>query len=654
MTSKTFSRAGLALSLLASALSGCAAPRVPHGPIVLPASAPPHPANPRPEAAPEAPREGWRQDAAVPPTTRPLPPNAIVAPRLKINIALERAPIAAAADAVLGEALGRSFRVDPGVQGEVSIRLVGELTEAEILAQFDQALRASGAALAGGVGGGVAIVPVRSAPTFSSISPGDGSPVAYLTGGLAVYQARNIGAAELAKLLEPLAEGGARLRADPGRQQVYISGSPAMVGSLARAAAIFDVDWLAGRSVQFYPMRRAAAKAVADDLQKVMGGASGPVGSQVEVIVVDRLNALILTAKSPELLDQTLSWVQRLDQPAEPSDRRLRVVRLTNLASADFAKTLSELFARAPIPGTVVGPNRARSDGAITADERSNSILMFADDAEYQSVLEIVRQLDVPAQQIMIEATIAEVTLNNQLKYGVQAFLDGGKLTGGLSASDTAAGASGFPGLSLRYLNGDFRAALNALSTVTDVELISTPRILVTANETATLQVGDQVPIITQSSQATDTSNARIVNSVAYRDTGVVLTVTARVGEGGRIFIDIAQEVSDVTDTITSGIDSPTIQQRRFNTHIQVDDGQVVALGGLLRSSKTRGATGLPVLSRAPIIGGLFGQTTRNDRQTELVVFLKPQLVETRSEADRITDEISARIKALGFGRAGR
>jgi len=653
MNAKVFSHAGVALSALAL-LSGCAAPRVPHGQVTLPVAVPPHPANPRPEAPPEAPREGWRMDAAQPPVTRPLPPNTIVAPRLKINIALEQAPIAAAADAVLGEALGRSFRVDPTVQGVVSIRLIGDLTEAEILAQFDQALRATGAALTGGAGGGVAIVPARSAPTFSSVTPGDGSPVAYLTGGLAVYQARNLGAGELAKLLEPLAEGGARVRADPGRQQVYLSGSPSMVGSLARAAAIFDVDWLAGRSVQFYPMRRAAAKAVADDVQKVMGGAAGPVGSQVELIVVDRLNALIVTAKSPELLDQTLQWVQRLDQPAEPSDRRLRVVRLTNLGASDFAKTLSELFARAPTPGSVVGPNRPRADGAITADDRSNSILMFADDAEYQSVLEIVRQLDVPAQQIMIEATIAEVTLNNQLKYGVQAFLDSGKLTGGLSASDSAAGATGFPGLALRYVNGDFRAVLNALSTVTDVELISTPRILVTANETATLQVGDQVPIITQSSQATDTSNARIVNSVAYRDTGVVLTVTARVGEGGRIFIDIAQEVSDVTDTVTSGIDSPTIQQRRFNTHIQVDDGQVVALGGLLRSSRTRGATGLPILSRAPIIGGLFGQTTRNDRQTELVVFLKPQLVETRSEADRITDELAARIKALGFGRAGR
>ena len=644
----------VALSLvLGGVLSGCAAPRVPQGPTVLPLSEPPRPLSLHPQAPPEPPRETWRLDPTQPPATRPMAAGAIVAPRLKINISLDNAPIAAAADAVLGEALGRSYRVDPGVQGNVSVRLIGDLTEAEVLGLFDQALRSTGAAMTAGSGGSIAVVPARNAPAFSSVAPGEGGPTAYLTGGLAVYRARHLGAAEIAKLLEPLAEGGARVRADAAREQIYISGSPAMVGSLTRAAGIFDVDWLAGRSVQFYPMRRAAAKAVADDVQKVMGGASGPVGSQVELIVIDRLNALIVAAKSPELLDQTLVWVQRLDQSAEPSDRRLRVVRLSNLSATDLAKTLAELFARAPVPGTVAGPNRPRADGSLTADERSNSILMFADDAEYQSLLEVVRQLDVPAPQILIEATVAEVTLNNQLKYGVQAFLDGGKLTGGLSASDSAVGASGFPGLSLRYLNGDFRAVLNALSTVTDVELISTPRILVTANETATLQVGDQVPVITQSSQNTDV-NSRVINSVVYRDTGVVLTVTPRVGEGGRIFIDIAQEVSDVTDTVSSNIDSPTIQQRRFNTHIQVDDGQVVALGGLLRSGRTRGAAGLPILSRAPIIGGLFGQTTRNDRQTELVVFLKPQLIVTRSEADRVTDEIAARIKALGFGREGR
>jgi general secretion pathway protein D len=653
-------RVGLLLAALVS-LAACAstprlAPRLTSGRQALPASSPPKPppadapATMAPEAAPEP--QGWRLDGAQPPQVQPPNSTALRLPpqRLSVSVTLDRAPIAAAAEAVLGDTLQRPYRVDPGVTGEVSVRLVGDMTETEILTTFDQALRGVGAALINSPGGGVAVVPARQAPIFSP--PEAGAPSnTYVSGGMAIYGARFLSADQIAKLLTPLAQGRAEVHSDPAQQNVFITGDPSTVDALSRAAALFDVDWLRGRTFQFYPLRYASAAAVSDDVERVLGGPDGPIGGQVELITIDRLNAIIVAAKSPDLLDQTVRWIERMDQPASPSEQRLRVVRLNNLVATDFVKTISDLFARGTPPaGAVVGPNRPTSMATVTADPRSNSVIMYADDAEYQSLLAIVRELDVTPPQVLIEATVAEVKLNNQLQYGVQWFLQKLPYFQGSFSGITAAGTAPiYPGLNLAYLGTNAQVALNALQGVTDVEVLATPRMLVLANDTATLQVGSSVPIITSASSGIQ-ANSLVINSVDYRDTGVVLTVTPRVGAKGEIYIDVQQEVSDVATTTTSSIDSPTIDQRKFHTQIAVESGQSVAIGGLIQTSRSRVDSGVPGLSRIPVIGAAFRQRDDTRSRDELVVFLKPTLVRSRSEADAITDELAAGLRAIGYG----
>jgi general secretion pathway protein D len=663
-------RLGAAAAMLALAgVAGCAdMATTTSGRPTLPHASPPKPPPPDAPAttAPENPAElePWREEAAKPPLAANAPQTALrtPAPRVTISVTLDRAPIAAAAEAVLGDALQRSYRVDPAVTGEVSVKLVGEMTEADILTTFDQALRSSGAALIDSPGGGVAVVPVKDAPVFSMPADDQSTPAAEVAGGIAIYGARNLGAEEIVKLLTPLAQGHADVRADEAQEHVFISGDPATVNALARAAALFDVDWLRGRSFEFYPLRYASAAAVSDDVEKVLGGHDGPIGSQVELITIDRLNAIIVAAKSSDLLDQTVHWIQRLDQPASPSEQRLRVVRLDNLVATDFVKTISDLFARAPVAGSVVGPNRPGSMASVTADPRSNSVIMYADDAEYQSLLSIVRQLDVTPPQVLIEATVAEVQLNDQLQFGVQWYLQSlpsvaGGFLAGTAASGTATPVAGsppispsFPGLNLTYMGTNVQVALNALSTITEVQLLATPRMLVLANDTATLEVGSSVPIITSSSSGIQ-ANSLVVNSVDYRDTGVVLTVTPRVGANGEIYIDVQQEVSDVAATTTSDIDSPTIEQRKFHTQIAVESGQVVAIGGLIQTNRTKTQSGVPGVSQIPLLGALFRQRQDTHTRDELVVFLKPTLVRSRSEADAITDELAASLRSAGYGR---
>ncbi|MGB3931375.1 MAG: hypothetical protein WBL20_20720, partial [Sphingobium sp.] len=167
------------------------------------------------------------------------------------------------------------------------------------------------------------------------------------------------------------------------------------------------------------------------------------------------------------------------------------------------------------------------------------------------------------------------------------------------------------------------------------------------------LQVGDQVPISSSSAVSVENPNAPIVNAIEYKDTGVILKITPRVNSGGLVLLDISQEVSDVSTTSSSNIDSPTISTRRLASSIAVQDNQTIALGGLIRAIKTRGNEGIPLLSRIPVLGALFGTKTSEERRTELLVLLRPRVVRTSDDGRAITEELKEKIQSLKPGTRG-
>jgi general secretion pathway protein D len=176
-------------------------------------------------------------------------------------------------------------------------------------------------------------------------------------------------------------------------------------------------------------------------------------------------------------------------------------------------------------------------------------------------------------------------------------------------------------------VNSDITAVVNALALTSDVEIVSSPRILVLNNETARLQIGDQVPIITQSAVSVTDPGAPIVNSTTYRDTGVILIVTPSIRAGGMVEIEISQEVSGVAETTTSTIDSPTISQRSIESRLAVPDGSTAVLGGLMSSNRSFSETGIPVLKDVPLVGNAFRSTGTTERRTELVILVEPTVV---------------------------
>jgi general secretion pathway protein D len=281
----------------------------------------------------------------------------------------------------------------------------------------------------------------------------------------------------------------------------------------------------------------------------------------------------------------------------------------------------------------------------VVADDANNSLLIFATDVEYQRILSVLEEIDSQPNQVLLEAVIAEVSLDDELKFGVRWLFGENRQNGTFSDIASGAVAQSFPGFSYFLRANDISLTLNALSSVTDVRVLSSPSLVVLDNKTAVLQVGDQVPIVTQSARGTTTSDAPIVNNVELKDTGVILSVTPRVNDSGRVILDIEQEVSTVVKTTTSGIDSPTIRQRKIKTSVVVTDGEALALGGMIQERETTGKAKVPILGDIPLLGNAFRQKTNSTARTELIIFIRPRVIRDMEEARRVTNEFQRELR---------
>jgi general secretion pathway protein D len=282
----------------------------------------------------------------------------------------------------------------------------------------------------------------------------------------------------------------------------------------------------------------------------------------------------------------------------------------------------------------------------VVADDTKNSLLIMANDRDYQRVFRVIKSLDVVPSQVLIEAVIAEVTLNDDLQYGVQWQLQkGGTPTASFSSLVTGGVGAAFPGFNYAVNAANIAATLSALNALTHVNVISTPSLMVLDNKTARLQIGDQVPITTQTATSVVTANTAIVNSITMQDTGVILSVTPRINESGRVQLEIEQEVSSVVKTTTSGIDSPTIQQRRVKTTVVVNDGEVLALGGMIQDQISKTSSQIPILGDIPGFGAAFANKDNSVQKTELIILITPRVVRDGAESREVTEEYRRKMR---------
>ena len=306
-----------------------------------------------------------------------------------------------------------------------------------------------------------------------------------------------------------------------------------------------------------------------------------------------------------------------------------------------------------PGPGGSAGPQLPNV--RITADSINNSVLIYARPDEYKLVERTLIQLDRPKLQIAIEVTIAEVTLNDQLNYGVQFFLAGGAVSntagGQISSfisnvgSNNGASTTGAPGLpgGLNIIAGNPaspRVVINALSAITDVKILSNPSLVVVDNGDASLEVGDQIPIATGSATVLSANNA-VVNTVDYKNTGVILHVQPHANYNGSVMLDIDQLVSEPTGSTLT----PTISTREVKSTISVISGQTVLLAGMIQDQQTKSRSGVPILDQLPYVGAAFGTTGKSQVRTELIMFIRPQIIRDSVDAAMVAEELRAKMR---------
>lgn len=568
--------------------------------------------------------------------------------------------------AVLGDILHLPYAIDPAVNGRVTLQVTRPIARDDVLPALEAALRVGGAAIVQ-ANGLYSVVPMGNAQRQAG-RLGDASTPGY---GIEVAPLSFIAAPEMQRLLEPFAPPGGILRVDPARNTLFLVGTAQERQAMRETIATFDVDWLTGMSYALIRPQHVDAASLASELRGVFADGGSPIAGLVRFIPIARLNTLLVASPRRGYLDDVADWVERLDVPVTLPGRQIYYYRLQNAKAAEIATALNGLFkgasaapgsaAAGPVPAPVAGMPDTESfepasdaagpveDGTrnvqIVTDEPNNALIIRADPTDYQALEAVIRAMDIEPNQVLIQVTVAEVSLTGELRYGVEWFFGNSNNTLGLSEAATV--ARSFPGFNFAYAAGSTQVVLSALEEVTDVNVISSPKLLTLDNKAASLQVGDQVPVVTQTSTSVVNPDAPLVSTVQMIDTGILLTVTPRINKSGLVILEVTQEVSDAVKTTTSGIDSPTIQRRQIATTVGVHDGETVALGGLMRQSRSDGDRGIPVAKDIPILGTLFGTTTSDSRKTELLIFLTPRILRSAEAAREATMELRRSLQGL-------
>lgn len=588
-------------------------------------------------------------------------------PEKTFRLDFRDADIKAVVDAVLGDILQLNYTVSPQVQGKISLRTGRPIRRDALLSALETALTSVSAALVAQEGG-YQVLPLDAAPQHvHGAFRSDAGKRALPGYAVEIVPLRYIGAKEMQRVLEVFSPKGSVLQTDEIHNHVVIVGSSIDRDAMLGAIDGFDTDGMKGMNFAFYKLENLNPVQLVAELKEVFRPPIELIGTRVRLVPIDRIQTLLGIARDLGDLQTLDTWVRRLDVAPKTGERRLFVYNVQNGRAKEMAASLQLVMTGESTPTTrpvpAAQPPGARSDfqpalpgpdssdrsgqSRIVANEENNSLLILATDIEYRLLRDALGKLDILPRQVLIEAILAEVTLSDDLRFGVQWFFDSASSQGTFSTNSSGSVSPQFPGFSYIYSGWtNARVVINALQSRTNVNVLSAPRLAVLNNQKASLQVGDEVPILTQLAQGTTSPGAPIVSTVQMRDTGVMLEVTPRLNENGNVILEVNQEVSDVTATTSSGIDSPTIQRRNLRSVIATRDGATVALGGLIRETKTSLKSGIPLLMDLPGLGHLFKSNSTVTRRTELIVLLVPHVMRDADETQAVAEALVNSVKS--------
>ena len=628
------------------------------------------------------------------------------------DLNFDNAPIATVAKVILGDILGTGYVIDPRVRGTITLTSGRPVPKSDVLYVLETALRVGSFALVHDTGG-YRIVPGGDAVGTGGVDLA-ANGVTKPGYGISVVPLRNVSAQTVVKLLEGFATRQGTMRVDTARNMIIIQGIGPERRTAVETILSFDTDWMRGQTVGIFPVHHSTPEPIVAEIEKIMDLGDGGLNQNlVKLQPITRMNAILVATNKPALLKTARNWISRLDN-SELSSTGVKVYRIRYGEAKHIAAILNDMFGGglsasidsaknqlapgggitttssgpAPAPMTpaerltggpapsrqLAGDNAAGNlaspalsnprggssgNGAIlqgvriTPDVVNNSLLIYASEENYRIIEGALRQIDRPQLQVAFDATIAEVTLNDSLTYGVQFFLKSTNVgappnTG--SALSTIGGAvlsRTLPGFNILVgSEAAPQAVIDALHTVTDVKVLSNPSLVVVDNGVATLQVGDQVPITTGTATVLSANNA-VVNTINYQNTGIILRVVPRVSANNTVRLDVEQEISSVSTASATGTLTPTISERKVKSTLTVADGQTVLLAGLISETQNNSRNGIPLLDQLPgYLGDAFSHQNKTVARTELIIFIRPQIIRDSVDAHLVAEELRAKLKS--------
>lgn len=603
------------------------------------------------------------------------------APKFKDNkplqVNVESLPLPAFINEVFGNLLGMSFEVEASLQTKkdlVTLRVSEPQTPAQLYQVARQILDNYGVT---GVKQGDIL---RFVPTTAA--PEGGEPPILISGRALpdvpvshrpVFQivplrvVRNVHVAGWLRQLYPSKK--LQISEDPERNAIILSGMPDLVRNAAEAVAFLDQPNMKGR----YSLRIEPVFLSADELSTQLVSVLNTQGftatqgaglASVIVLPLKTVNAVIAFAADAQVLEHVKRWASTLDKPGHlpKKEQGLFFYPVQNTKAENLSKVLTPLLqgvlgdtnlttpnlTNPAVPQNPATPMNSATGRRMVVDTNRNAILYQGDAESWTRLLPILKEMDQPSKQTLIEVTIAEVTLSDQEQLGIEWLIKDLNLGGMTGTLASKLGVATSSGLTYTFDSaGQTRAVLNAFAGNSQVNILSSPRVMVKSGESASINVGTEVPIVT--SQSTDPTTVRagttgVLQQIQYRRTGVILHVKPTVHAGNRIDLEVNQEVSSAESNSTSNISSPVILNRSVETKLSLSDGGSVLLGGLISNSTTQGNSGVPILKDLPLIGSIFRSDKQTRNRTELIIVIVPYVINTDQDAQSMTESFRQRL----------
>ena len=618
----------------------------------------------------------------------------------EFSLNFDDADLGEVAKVVLSDILGQNYVLSPKVVGKVTLQTTHALSKEELLPTLEMVLSMNNAALVKD-GSIYHIEPLNEALYSANFSSNRGGKSGYQ---MRVIPVKNVSVDNVADLIKPLLHEKTLLTVDNRRNLLVVSGAADELARIIDMVNTFDIDILKGRSFALFPLAHVDAETLIKELDEVFYKKAKSDDDQFfRFMPIERLNAVLAITHQARYLKDIEQWVTRLDRANSTTGGGVNVYKVQHVDAVELANTLNDIFGngtgsskreKAPkLAGnkkageltnktdksidskkttprsTSNGTGEAKvsnvGDVRIIADEANNSLIVVATAQEYEIIRPIINQLDVMPLQVLVDATIVEVTLTDSLKYGLQWYFNhnnGGENAVnsnglGVLSTDTVANAAvtaakgGF-GYSFLSKSNDIGAILNAQASNNNMNVISSPSLMVLNNQEASIQVGEEISLSTGTfgvagvTGGINTSTTPLTQN-QQRKTGVKLKIKPRVNANGLVTMDITQSVEDVADNIKNGEVNPRISTREIDSSVAIQSGESIVLGGLIKDKNTNGEGGIPLLHEIPVLGALFGNKNKDQNKIELVVLITPRVVKSRQDAGLITDEFKRKLSGI-------